>query len=102
MQQTIKNGKKYGTCIFFNTQEGCRIHDVKPLQCKISSCNEYGEEISVWFNLNYFVNPNDPNSIREWKTYLGSGGKNIPGGNLDELVPDKEKLRKILNYEVLK
>lgn len=99
---TVKNGKKYGTCIFFNTQLGCTIHDVKPLHCKISSCNEYGEEISVWFHLNYFVNPNDPQSIREWKLYLDSGGKNIPGGTLQELVPNKEKLRKILSYEVLK
>jgi len=100
--QTIKKGKKYGTCIFFNAQEGCRIHRVKPLQCKVSSCNENGEDISVWFHLNYFVNPNDPQSIREWKIYLESGGKNIPGGSLQELVPNPEKLKKMLNYEVLK
>lgn len=99
---SVKKGKKYGTCIFFNTQLGCTIHDVKPLHCRLSSCNEYGEEISVWFNLNYFVNVNDPHSVREWKLYLDSGGKNIPGGELRQLVPNPEKLRKILSYEVLK
>jgi len=52
--------------------------------------------------LNYFVNEDDPQSIREWKVYLDSGGKNIPGGTLQELVPNKEALKKILNYEVLK
>ncbi len=97
-----KKNKAYGTCIFFNSEQGCRIHPVKPLQCKISSCNEYGENISVWFDLNYFVNPNDPESIRQWKIYLDCRGKTIPGAGLNELVPDKKILNKILNYEVLK
>jgi Fe-S-cluster containining protein len=98
----VKNGKPYGTCIFLNTSKGCIIHEVKPLQCKISSCNENADELIVWFDLNYFVNPTDPESIRQWKLYLDSGGRNIPGGKLEELVPDKKMLKKILNYEVLK
>ena len=98
----IKNKKPYGTCIFFNTELGCTIHPVKPLQCKISTCNEYGEDIAVWFTLNYFVNPKDPKSIREWKLYLDSGGKNIPGGELEALVPDPKVLKKILSYKILK
>jgi Fe-S-cluster containining protein len=99
---TVKKGKPYGTCLFYNKSKGCIIHSVKPLQCKISTCNEYGEDLIVWFDLNYFVNPHDPVSIREWKLYLDSGGKNIPGGKLEELVPDKKMLKKILSYEVLK
>lgn len=98
----IKNKKAYGTCIFFNTDLGCTIHPVKPLQCKISTCDEYGEDISVWFTLNYFVNPRDPESIRQWALYLLSGGKNIQGGALRELVPNASILRKILRYEILK
>ncbi len=99
---TIKKGKPYGTCIFYNKKKGCLIHEVKPLQCKIASCSEHGEDLMVWFDLNYFVNPTDPVSIREWKLYLDSGGKNIPGGKLEELVTDKKMLKKILSYEVLK
>lgn len=99
---SVKSSKNYGKCVFLDAESGCTIHDVKPLHCKVSSCNEYGEEISAWFHLNYFVNKEDPQSIREWGVYLDSGGKNITGGKLNELVPDKEKLKKILNYEVLK
>ncbi len=98
----VKKGKPYGTCIFYNKSKGCIIHNVKPLQCKISTCNGQGENLIVWFDLNYFVNPTDPISIREWKLYLDSGGKTIPGGSLQELVPDKKILKKILSYEVLK
>ena len=98
----IKKGKPYGTCMFFNTQKGCTIHDVKPMQCRIATCNEHGEDLMVWFDLNYFVNPADPESIRQWASYLKAGGKNISGGKLQELIPDKTKLKKILNYEVLK
>jgi len=52
--------------------------------------------------LNYLVNKNDPESIRQYAAYLKSGGKTIPGGKLEELIPDKEKLKKILNFEQLK
>ncbi len=99
---SVKNKKPFGVCIFYNTDKGCIIHDVKPLQCKVGNCSEYGEELSVWFDLNHFVNENDPQSIREWNLYLDSGGKNIPGGTLKELVPNEKALKKILNYEVLK
>jgi len=98
--KSVKKDKPYGVCVFFN--KDCTIHQVKPLHCRIGNCNEHGEELAVWFDLNYFVNPDDPQSIREWKLYLDSGGKTIPGGSLQELVPNKEVLKKILNYEVLK
>jgi Fe-S-cluster containining protein len=94
-------GKPYGQCIFFDNN-GCSIHPVKPLECRIGNCGEHGEELSLWFMLNHFVNPNDPQSIREFATYLKCGGKTLPGGELNTLIPDKKKLNKILSYEVLK
>lgn len=93
--------KPYGECVFFDGK-GCKIHEVKPLQCKVGNCSEYGEELSVWFMLNYLVNKDDPESIRQYAAYLKSGGKTIPGGKLEELVPDKEKLKRVLNFERLK
>lgn len=94
--------KPYGTCVFFDDKKGCRINDVKPLQCRISNCDKQTEDITVWFTLNHFVNEHDPESIRQWALYLETGGKNIPGGKLEELVPDKKLLKKILSYEILR
>ncbi len=98
--RSIKQDKPYGVCVFFHKE--CTIHPVKPIHCRIGNCNEHGEELSIWFDLNYFVNPDDPQSIREWKICLESGGKTIPGGSLQELVPNEMVLKKILDYEVLK
>jgi Fe-S-cluster containining protein len=98
--KSVKKGKPYGVCVFYDND--CKIHQVKPLQCRVGNCNEHGEELAVWFDLNYFVSKDDPQSIREWKVYLDSGGKTIKGGELEDLVPDKKILKKILNYEVLK
>jgi Fe-S-cluster containining protein len=92
--------KPFGPCIFYENRI-CTIQDVKPLQCRIGNCSEYGEELSVWFTLNYFVNKHDPESIRQWALYLVSKGKNIPGGKLKELVPHEKTLKKILRYEIL-
>lgn len=95
-------GKPYGPCIFLKNNE-CRIHKVKPLYCRIGNCNEYGFELSQWYVLNHFVNANDPESIRQWSIYLKSNkNRTIPGGKLSELVPDKNRLRKILNFEILR
>jgi Fe-S-cluster containining protein len=93
--------KPFGACMFLKRNK-CSIHKKKPLHCRVGTCSEHGEEISVWFALNYLVNVHDPESIRQWNIYLKSGGKNIPGGSLKELVPDKKLLKKILSYEVLK
>jgi Fe-S-cluster containining protein len=93
-------GRPYGECIFFDN--GCIIHTVKPLQCKTGNCSEYGEELSAWFLLNYIVDKDDPESIRQYAVYLESGGKKIKGGELSDLVPDKKTLRKILSYEILR
>lgn len=95
-----KKGKQYGECIFLKKNK-CSIHKAKPLNCKVGTCNEHGSEISVWFALNYFIDKNNPQSIRDWKVILDCGGKNIKGGELSALVPNKTKLKRILNYEVL-
>ncbi|MFP4403021.1 MAG: YkgJ family cysteine cluster protein [Candidatus Woesearchaeota archaeon] len=99
------NNKKklnYGECVFLNDKKECTIHEIKPFHCKIASgCEKIGEQIYIWFMLNYLVNPNDPESIRQWATYLETH-ETIPGGKLIDLVGDREKLSKILNYEILK
>lgn len=98
-----ENNKAFGQCVFYDKQKGCAIHEVKPLQCKTSIiCKEYGEGLSVWFMVNHIVNPDDAESVRQFAQYIKSGGKLITGASLQELVPDKEKLRKILSYEILK
>ena len=90
-----------GECIFFDGK--CKIHKVKPKECRIAmSCKDYGEDLSIWFTLNHFVNATDPESIRQWNLYIKTGGKMIEGGELKNLVPDKTILKKILSYEVLK
>ena len=95
----IKGTKPYGKCIFYNEQVGCTIHEAKPLHCRIGNCNTYGNDLNQWFMLNYLVNPDDPESIRQWKIFL-TQNEPIPGGSLKELVPNKEKLRKILSYKI--
>ncbi len=97
----IKKSKPYGRCVFLDEKTGCKINDVKPLECKIGNCSEYGEQLSLWFMLNYFVNPNDPESVRQYSAYLKTGGKTLKGGKLEELVPDKNRLSAILNYKIL-
>ena len=98
-----EKGKVHGRCIFYNDKKGCTIHEVKPLECKTSiQCKEYGDELSVWFMVNYAVDAADPESVRQYSQYIKSGGKVIEGAELQKLVPNREKLRKILSYEILK
>ena len=99
----LRKDKQFGKCIFFDEELGCKIHDAKPMECRVAmGCKEYGEQLSLWFMLNHFINENDAQSIRDYATYLKSGGKTLEGGRLEELVPDKEKLKKILSFEILK
>ena len=98
-----QEGKPYGQCVFYSDKKGCAIHAAKPLECKTSiGCKEEGEELSVWFMVNYIIDSKDPESIRQYAQYIKSGGRLIKGAELEKLVPDKEKLRKILSYEILK
>ncbi|MFC1697322.1 YkgJ family cysteine cluster protein [Nanoarchaeota archaeon] len=94
----IKN-KPFGKCVFLN-EKGCVIHNVKPLHCRIGHCHQFSQQLTDWFNLNFFVNENDPESIRQWALYLENHNC-IDGGKLSDLIKDKEKLKKILNYEKL-
>jgi len=98
--KTMKQDKPFGPCVFFDA--GCKIQDVKPLQCRVGNCSQYGEDLSLWFTLNYFINREDPESMRQYNTYLKSGGKTLPGGNFRDFVPDKKQIKKILEYEDLK
>ena len=96
-----KDGKPYGKCTFFSEGK-CKVHSAKPLQCKISmGCKEYGEDLNLWFMLNHIVDVGDPESVRQYASYLKAGGKTLSGGKLQELVSDEEKLKKMLNYEIL-
>jgi len=98
-----EENKPHGQCVFYDDEKGCTIHEAKPLECKTSiSCKDYGEELSIWFMVNYAVDASDPESIRQFAQYIKSGGKLIPGASLQELVPDKNQLKKILNYEILR
>ncbi len=98
----LRKNKQYGKCIFFDEEIGCKIHEVKPLECKLSmACKPYGEQLSLWFMLNHFVNENDAESVRQFAAYLKSSGKTLEGAELKDLVPDKEKLRRILSFETL-
>lgn len=96
----IKKGKPYGKCIFYDEQYNCMINNVKPLHCKVCGCSEISSEASIWFVLNHIVDPDDPNSIREWASYLKSH-PTIPGGELHEIVPEREKLKNILEFKDL-
>ncbi len=93
----------YGPCIFFDKEtKGCRIHEVKPTECRVASYpSVHGERLSLWFAVNYFVNSDDPQSIREFASYLNSGGRTLEGAALKDFVKDPETLKKILNYEMM-
>jgi Fe-S-cluster containining protein len=88
----------YGPCVFLG-KHGCTIHEVKPTGCRLSSWNQHGEQLNEWFDLNHFVNPDDGESVRQWAQKLKFAGT-ILGGALHELVPDKEKLKKMLKHEL--
>ncbi|MBS1266877.1 MAG: hypothetical protein MAG795_00846 [Candidatus Woesearchaeota archaeon] len=92
--------RPYGACVFLD-EKGCKIHDVKPLHCKVYTCKPFGFQLTQWFYLNYLLDTDDPEAIRQYAQFLQTNDP-IPGGHLEELVPDKEKLDKILDYSILK
>jgi len=96
-----QKGRPHGKCVFLKTDNMCSIHTVKPVECRIGNCSDYGEKLSIWFTLNYFVDHDDPESVRQWAAYLKTH-PTIYGGNITDLVPDKERLRKMLNYSELR
>jgi len=91
-----------GQCIFLGDKNECKIHDVKPLQCRIGiGCQAHGADLYSWFVLNHCVDIKNPETLRQYAHYLRAGGKVIPGGSLRELVKDEKMLKKILGREVL-
>jgi Fe-S-cluster containining protein len=92
--------KAYGPCMFLEDRK-CKVHDVKPLHCRVCNC-EKGDDLQVWFMVNYLLNIHDPESVRQYDSYIKTGGRMIPGAELEKLFPDKDLLRQILNYERLR
>lgn len=96
-----KSEKPYGNCIFLKNNKQCSIHEVKSLHCRIGNCSpQYGEELNEWFMVNYLVDPYNANSIREWAIRLETR-PTIHGARAEDLV-GAEKLKKIMNYEIIK
>ncbi len=93
-----KDGKPYGPCMLLENSK-CRIHEVKPLHCRVGNCSDHGDDLHTWFIVNHCLNIYDPESIRQYASYLETGGRVIQGAELDVLFPDKSKLKSILNYE---
>lgn len=105
----IKHKKKehlpYGKCVFLEESSGgeeaghkCRLGKEMPLHCRLSTSDKHGFKLHLWYMLNYIIDPEDPDAVRQWAIYLKSH-PTIPGGELRELVPEEEKLRKMLNLE---
>jgi len=97
-----EEGKPYGKCVFLSPENRCSIHDAKPLQCRTGNCSEHGEDLNLWFILTHHLNENDPESVRQYAIYLKCGGRTLPGWELENLIKDKEKLKKILDYKIMR
>jgi len=95
-----KKDAPYGPCMFLD-KKLCKIHDVKPLHCRVCNCKD-GDDRHVWFMVNHCLNIYDPESVRQYNSYLETGGKVIPGAEMEKLFPDNELLKKILSYERFK
>ena len=87
--KTKPSSKPFSECIFLENNL-CKIHKAKPLFCKIINCS-HAPELLSWYYLNYILDPKDPFALREWRIYLHSGGKAIPGGFLFDF--DKKDLK---------
>jgi Fe-S-cluster containining protein len=98
----LKGSKPYGPCIFLDKDTfKCKIHEVKPLHCRVGNCgNEHGEQLSLWFMVNKLVNADDAESIRQYAIYLKTH-PTLEGATLTDLVPDMERLAKMLNFDIL-
>jgi Fe-S-cluster containining protein len=96
--KTIKESRKpYGRCMFYDNEKKCTIHGFKPLHCRVGTCNIYGEEIGIWFMVNYLIDFDDPDEVRQYESFLKSH-KTILGAEITKIVP-KKTLDKIRKYE---
>ena len=96
-----KADQPYGPCMFLNNKL-CRVHEVKPLHCKIGNCSDNGDDLHTWFILNHCLNIYDPESIRQYASYLATGGRLLEGAELEKLFPNKAKLKRILDYDIVR
>ncbi|MFH1134032.1 MAG: YkgJ family cysteine cluster protein [Nanoarchaeota archaeon] len=100
-KQVREKGMPHGRCVFLGKDHRCAIQDVKPLYCKVTNCDAInGHALAEWFALNFFVNPHDAESVRQWAHHLKQS-HTIPGGQLNELVPDAQKLSRMISHEML-
>ena len=92
----IKDKYPHGRCIFYEPKtKKCTIYEIRPLHCRVSTCASIGSDIQKWFDVNYFLNPNDINSILEYKTY-SKFNKPFAGLDPDKLMNEvKQNGRKI-------
>lgn len=98
-----KDGKPYGKCTFYDAEKGCTVHPAKPLHCKVSmGCKPYAGRLHAWFVLNHMLNKHDPEALRQYADYLAAGGETIPGGSIEELVPDKKQREQVMGFGMLK
>ena len=65
-------------------------------------CKPYSNDLQAWFVSNHLIKEHDPESLRQYKTYLETGGHCIEGAAFEDVVPDKKMRDKITTYEVLK
>ena len=66
------------------------------------NCKDPSDDVHVWFLVNKLLNIYDPESIRQYNSYIETDGKVLEGAELTRLVKDPELLKKILSYERLK
>lgn len=94
--------KPYGKCVFYEKDKGCSIHTVKPMECKIAmGCKDYGEELIIWYHLNQFLDIKNPESLRQFRDYLLSGGKTLEGAEFKDLF-DEKLLKELESFDDLK
>jgi hypothetical protein len=93
-------GKHYGPCAFL---EGgiCRIQEVKPLHCRVCNCKE-GDDLHVWFMVNHLLKADDPESVRQYVSYVKTCGRMIPGAEVKTLFPDAKRLKDIVDYKIMR
>ncbi len=92
-----KDGMPFGNCIFLENKR-CKIHEVKPLHCRVGNCNGDGEKISEWYTVNYLVDKKNPKSIRQWNIRVEVKPAILDGAKPEEIV-GKKKLKEILDYK---
>jgi hypothetical protein len=74
------------------------LGEKKPLHCRLSTQDKYGFKLHIWYVLNYMLDAKNPQALREWSIYLKTH-PTIPGGNINELEPDTEKLKQIFSED---